>query len=181
MTSTPRPLTLTELNTLPADEAATRCAGLFEHSPWIPEAALAERPFESIAAFHAACMRIVRASDEAARVGLISAHPDLVGRLAREGRLGSESTAEQAAAGLDRLSDAEVEAFERFNAAYHERFGFPFVICARKHRKDAILAAFPTRLEHEREEEIATAIEQIGEIGWLRMVDLIAEGGDDAD
>ena len=87
----------------------------------------------------------------------------------------SASTAEQAAAGLDALSPGEVEAFERYNQAYRDRFGFPFVICAREHRKDAILAAFPIRLAHTAEQERAAALAEIGRIGWLRLLDAVTE------
>jgi OHCU decarboxylase len=121
-------------------------------------------------------MRTVAEAGTEAQIALIRAHPDLVGRLAREGRLGAESTSEQAAAGLTELTPEEADTFERYNAAYHQRFGFPFVICARKNRKDAILAAFPERLENDREREIETALEQIGEIAWLRMTDAIRGG-----
>lgn len=168
-------VTLAALNAMPHDQAVRYCSGFFERSPWIVEQALRVRPFGSLAAFHAACMGVIEEAGEDAQLALIRAHPDLVGRLAKEGRLGVESTREQEAAGLAELTPAEAETFDRFNAAYHERFGFPFVICARKNRKDAILEAFPTRLEHERAEEIATAIGQIGEIAWLRMSDAIMD------
>jgi 2-oxo-4-hydroxy-4-carboxy-5-ureidoimidazoline decarboxylase len=137
--------------------------------------ALAERPFASREAFHRACMEVIATATGAEREGLIAAHPDLVGRLAREGRLTAESTAEQAAAGLDALTHDEIDAFERYNEQYRTRFGFPFVICARRNRKEAILAAFPERLTHNREEEIATAIREIGEIAWLRLCDTVTE------
>src|SRR5690606_39037515 len=99
----------------------------------------------------------------------------LVGRLARAGQLTHESTREQASAGLDRLSPDEIAAFDRHNAAYQAKFGFPFVICARENRKDAILAAFPVRLAHSREQEIATALAEIGKIAWLRLADAVWE------
>jgi OHCU decarboxylase len=172
----PATVTLAELNELPHEEAVARCGGFFEDSPWIVERALRERPFEDLEAFHAACMRVIEEAGEEAQLALIRAHPDLVGRLAREGRLGAESTGEQAAAGLTELTPEQADAFERYNATYHERFGFPFVICARKNRKEAILEAFPKRLENDREREIATALEQIGEIAWLRMTDAIRGG-----
>jgi 2-oxo-4-hydroxy-4-carboxy--5-ureidoimidazoline (OHCU) decarboxylase len=66
-----------------------------------------------------------------------------------------------------------LKAFERYNAAYRDQFGFPFVICARRNRKEAILAAFPERLRHDRDEEVETAIREIGEIAWLRMSDAV--------
>lgn len=172
-------LSLTALNAMDLHEALERCGGFFEHSPWIAERALAERPFSTVRDFHAACMRAVEAADEPATVELIQSHPDLVGRLAREGRLTAESTREQAAAGLGSLTEGEIEAFERYNAEYRARFGFPFVICARTNRKEAILSAFPARLRNDRKTEIETAIEQIGEIAWLRMSDAISEGADE--
>lgn len=169
-------ITLSGLNELPHEQAVAYCSGFFEDSPWIVDQALRERPFASLEAFHAACMRAIEEAGVDRQLALIRAHPDLVGRLAKEGHLGAESTGEQAAAGLAELTPAEAATFDRYNAAYHERFGFPFVICARKNRKDAILEAFPVRLENDREREIATALEQIGEIAWLRMADAIRGG-----
>ncbi len=109
------------------------------------------------------------------QVKLIASHPDLVGRLARERNLTPESTSEQAAAGLDRLADEEVRRFDEFNTAYRSKFGFPFVICARENRKDAILAAFPDRLQNTREQEIATALSEIAKIARLRLFDAVTE------
>lgn len=151
------------------------CGRFYEHSPWIAERAWAKKPFASIGQLHEVMSGVVRAANADEQLGLIRAHPDLVGRLARAGRLTRESTGEQAAAGLDVLSDDEAAAFERHNAAYRERFGFPFVICARENRKDAILAAFPKRLANSREQEIATALAEIDKIARLRMNDAIWE------
>ena len=120
------------------------------------------------------CEVLMEAGDQA-HVRLIEAHPDLVGRLAREGRLTRESTAEQAAAGLDAVSPAEAAAFDRYNAAYRQKFGFPFVICARQNKKEAILAAFPVRLKHTRGDEILEAIGEIMAIAWLRLTDAVSE------
>lgn len=106
---------------------------------------------------------------------LIASHPDLVGSLAREGRLTRESTTEQAAAGLTQLSRDEIAAFERFNAEYRTKFGFPFVICARENKKAAILAAFPRRLANTREQEIATALGEIAKIARLRLLDRVSD------
>ena len=170
---------LTALNGMSPGEAVERFGSFFEGSPWIVERALAERPFSRLRELHGACLRAVEEADEASKVALIRAHPDLVGRLAREGRLTAESTGEQAAAGLDSLTENEIEAFDRYNAAYRARFEFPFVICARKNRKEAILEAFPVRLQNDRGSEIATALEQIGEIAWLRMRDAISEGANE--
>jgi 2-oxo-4-hydroxy-4-carboxy-5-ureidoimidazoline decarboxylase len=93
----------------------------------------------------------------------------LAGRVAREGRLGAASTAEQAAAGLDALTPSEIARFDADNAAYRARFGFPFVICAREHDKTSILAELQRRGQNERSDEIATALEEIAKIARLRL------------
>jgi OHCU decarboxylase len=95
--------------------------------------------------------------------------------MAREGKLAADSRAEQEAAGLDHLSPREISLFESFNKAYREKFGFPFVICARENRKEAIRAAFPVRLAHTREEEIAAALREIAAIARLRLLDRVEE------
>jgi 2-oxo-4-hydroxy-4-carboxy-5-ureidoimidazoline decarboxylase len=108
-------------------------------------------------------------------MALIRAHPDLVGKLAREGKLTRESNSEQAAAGLDALSSSEIADFDRYNAEYREKFGFPFVICARENRKEAILEAFPRRLANSPETELATALAEIFKIARLRLADAVWE------
>ena len=169
------PCPLAELNACDSARFVAVCGPLYEHSPWVAERVVASRPFASRETLHAALVAAVAAATADEQLALIRAHPDLVGRLAREGRLTAASTAEQAAAGLDALTPAEIEAFERYNLAYRDRFGFPFVICARENRKDAILAAFPVRLGHTADEERATALAEIGRIGWLRLRDAVSE------
>ena len=169
------PASLAELNACDAARFVAVCGPLYEHSPWVAERACSCRPFASREALHAALVGVVAAASPAEQLALIRAHPDLVGRLAREGRLTAASTGEQAAAGLDALTSDEVAAFERHNQAYRDRFGFPFVICARENRKDAILAAFPIRLAHTIAEERAAALCEIGRIGWLRLLDAVSE------
>ncbi|MGI9176566.1 MAG: 2-oxo-4-hydroxy-4-carboxy-5-ureidoimidazoline decarboxylase [Pirellulales bacterium] len=167
--------TLAELNACDVDRFMNVCGPLYEHSPWVAERALAARPFASLAAVHAALQQAVASATAEEQLALISAHPDLVGRAAREGRLTAASMGEQSAAGLHQLSPAEAAAFGRYNAAYRDRFGFPFVICAREHTKEAILAAFPVRLGHTADEERQTALAEIGRIGRLRLLDAVTE------
>lgn len=152
------------------------CGPLFEGSPWIAERTWIHRPFPSVAVLLSALTATLAQAGEAEQVALICAHPDLVGRLAREGGLSRESIGEQAAAGLDALSESEVELFDRRNADYRKKFGFPFVICARENRKEAILEAFPRRLLHTRTEEIAAALGEIAKIARLRLLDRVVEG-----
>ncbi len=124
-------------------------------------------------ALHAAMLDAVAAASVERRVQLIAAHPDLAGRLAREGRLTVASSREQAAAGLDRLTADERARFDRLNAAYRARFEFPFVICAREQTKASILAALEQRLGNDRETEIETALREIGKIARLRLRDAV--------
>jgi len=163
-----------ELNGL-AQASFVRVIGpIFEHSPWIAERAWAKRPFASAGALHRALCETVLASDEAKQLALIQAHPDLAGKATRAGTLTPASAQEQASGGLDQLSPEEAARFDKYNRAYRDRFGFPFVICARQNRKEAMLAGFEQRLQHSREQEIATALAEIFKIAELRLHDLIA-------
>ena len=162
-----------QLNALSSADFVKAVGHVFEHSPWIAERAHARRPFTSIANLHEKMCGVVTAASTDEKLALIRAHPDLVSRMAAP--LTKESQSEQAAAGLTALSDADREAFNRYNAAYRARFGFPFVICARENKKDAILSAFPRRLENSRDAEIDTAVTEICKIAKLRLLDAIQE------
>lgn len=142
---------------------------LFEHSPWVEQRADA-RP--SSGDRHADLMAVVRDATPDEQLALIRAHPELAGKAAIDGTLTDASAAEQASAGLDRLTREEFERFHALNAAYRERFGFPFIICVRLTDKAGILAAMAARLRNGREQEIAAAIEQIGAIVRLRLEEL---------
>ncbi len=149
-------------------------APLFEGAPiWVGRAWDA-RPFADLDSLHDALTATMLAASPAEQVALIQAHPDLVGKAALAGTLTASSSAEQAAAGLDRLTPEEIGQFSVYNAAYRTQFGFPFVICARENRKESILAAFPARLPNSRPEEIATALREIAKIVWLRLQDQVA-------
>jgi len=141
---------------------------LFEHSPWVEERADA-RP--SSGDRHADLMAVVAEASDEERLALIRAHPELAGKATVDRTLTNASAAEQASAGLDRLTPQEYEQFHALNTAYRERFGFPFIICVRLTDKAGILAAMEARLAHSRDEEIATAIAEIGKITRLRMED----------
>jgi 2-oxo-4-hydroxy-4-carboxy-5-ureidoimidazoline decarboxylase len=168
-------MTIDQINRLGREDFVSVVGPVFEHSPWIAERTWPDRPFADVDALHRALCRTVRSAAPEEQVGLIRAHPDLVGRAARAGTLTPESTREQRGAGLGALSDEEIALFDRYNAAYRERFGFPFVICARENKKDTILAAFPVRLEHTREEEIATALGEIEKIAHFRLRDAVRD------
>jgi 2-oxo-4-hydroxy-4-carboxy-5-ureidoimidazoline decarboxylase len=171
-----RTTTLDQLNEMDEDGFVAAIGHVFEHSPWVARRAYAKRPFASVASLHERLVETVRLAGDDEKLALIRAHPDLVGKMAREGGLTRESTAEQRAAGLTALSPREVKLFDRYNAEYRQRFGFPFVICARENKKDAILGAFPVRLMNSREQEIDTALAEIAKIVRLRLIDAIDEG-----
>ena len=142
---------------------------LFDHSPWV-EARADARP--SSGDRHADLMAVVHDATVEEQLALIRAHPELAGKAAIDRTLTDASAAEQASAGLDRLTRQEYDRFHALNAAYRKRFDFPFIICVRLTDKAGILAAMEQRLGNGRDEEIATALAQIGEIVRLRLEDV---------
>jgi len=153
-----------------------RFGGIFEHSPWVAEQAydLELGPaHDSAAGLASAMARAFRTAPHDARLQVLKAHPDLAGKLAAAGRLTSESTAEQASAGLDLLTDEERETFTRLNDAYVAKHGHPFIIAVRDHDKQGILDAFETRLANDSATEFATACAQVERIAELRLQDLL--------
>ncbi len=159
---------LDELNRLGREEFADRLGGVAEGSPWVAERAWAEGPFADVEALADAFRRAINSASREWQLGLIRAHPDLAARFA----LSPESAAEQASAGLDRLTPGDLAEFTRLNADYRERFGFPFVICVREHDTASILAAYRERLGHEAIAEQRTALAEIGKIVRLRLDDV---------
>lgn len=164
---------LATLNTCDQSAFVAALDHLFEHSPWVAEETWAKRPFATAESLHAALCATMQAASPGRQQALIRAHPDLAGRLAQQKRLTSESTREQASAGLDRLTDAELADFSRWNDAYQAKFGFPFVICARLNAKAAILGAMQARLSNSPAAEHASALAEIEKIAWLRLQDVI--------
>ena len=158
-----------------ADFVAT-FGGIFEHSPWIAEAAFdAGLPAEAkdAAGLHEALCAVLRSAPRDRQKALIDAHPDLAGRLALAGRLTAESNKEQASAGLDALTEDELARFTGLNDAYRARFGFPFITAVKGRGKAEILAAFERRLDNDPEAEFAEALAQIERIALLRLQDLL--------
>ncbi|MET3660475.1 allantoinase PuuE [Aquamicrobium ahrensii] len=150
--------------------------GIFEHSPWIAERAFGLElgpAHDSAGGLHNALCRAFRSATDAERLSVLTAHPDLAGKLAQARRLTPESTVEQASAGLDALTDVERETFTRLNAAYVEKFGFPFIIAVKDNTKATILDAFRKRIDSDRDTEFATACRQVERIARLRLQDLL--------
>ncbi|MCR9158682.1 MAG: allantoinase PuuE [Rhodobacteraceae bacterium] len=156
------------------EEFVTEFGGIFEHSPWIAERACAYEsgPTHATArGVHSLLCRAFRSATDDERLGVLNAHPDLAGKLASAGRLTAESTAEQAGAGLDMLTDDERATFQKLNADYVARHGFPFIIAVKDNTKASILDAFHRRIENDRDTEFAEACRQVERIAELRLLD----------
>ena len=150
----------------------TAYGGVFEHSFWIAERAFGLElgpAHDTAVGLHNALARVFRSASDAERIGVLRAHPDLAGKLAAARRLTLDSTAEQASAGLDALTDAEHSEFTTLNDAYGRTFGFPFIIAVRDHDKAQILATFKARLGSDRATEIAEACRQVERIALHRL------------
>ena len=160
---------LAELNAMDRVEFVRLVGPVFEHSPWVAARTASQRPFASRETLHAALIVTVNQASDEEKLCLIRAHPDLIG----DDELTANSKSEQASAGLRDASPEEAEQFRESNRQYRERFGFPFVICARLNKKEAIARAFPVRLKNSREEEIKIALQEISKIAELRLKDLV--------
>ncbi|CAP55935.1 conserved hypothetical protein [Gluconacetobacter diazotrophicus PA1 5] len=157
----------------PADFVALFGA-LYEHSPWVAARAASLRPFPDPDAMLAAMNQVLNRATDAEKLALVRAHPELARRAGVDPTLTQASAAEQASAGLDRLSPEEYARFNRLNDAYAARFAMPFVICVRLSDKDFILSEMERRVVHTPEQEVRTAIVEIGKIARLRLADALA-------
>jgi 2-oxo-4-hydroxy-4-carboxy-5-ureidoimidazoline decarboxylase len=165
---------LAELNGCSGADFVAALANVFEYSAWIAEQAAAKRPFAGVTPLFEAMQAAVERASPEQRLALIKAHPDLANKTQRAAGLTAESDAEQHSVGLDRLSDAEYEAFERVNKAYRAKFGFPYIVCVRRHTRDSILRDFERRLPNDASSEVATSIAEICRIAALRLDQLVA-------
>jgi len=169
-------LTLRQLNAAPPGEAAKMLDGLYEHSPWIAERALAARPFRSLASLKHAMTRVLEQAGRDAKLALIRAHPELAGKAMVAKTLTAESTNEQSKAGLAECTPEEFAKIQQLNAAYNVKFGFPFVLAVRGPRgtgltKAQIISTFERRLENHPDFELAECIRNIHRIAEIRLED----------
>src|ERR1700716_420621 len=137
---------LSDLNACSKDDFVAALSNIFEYSPWIAEQAASMRPFAGVKPLFEAMKTAVDRAAPELRLALIKAHPDLANKTQRAAGLTAESSAEQNSGGLSRWSDGEYATFERVNKAYRKKFGFPYIVCVRRHSKDSILRNFERRL-----------------------------------
>ena len=167
------PQSLAELNACSREDFVAALANVFEYSPWIAEQSAAARPFAGVKQLFDGMKAVVERAPSELRLALIKAHPDLANKTQRAAGLTAESNAEQNSAGLDQLSDAEYTAFERVNNAYRSKFGFPYIVCVRRHTKDSILRDFERRLPNDATSEMQASIGEIFRIAALRLDQLV--------
>jgi 2-oxo-4-hydroxy-4-carboxy-5-ureidoimidazoline decarboxylase len=163
------PLSLDQLNAMSRDDFVAALGSIFEHAPWVADGAAGKRPFVTVAELHRAMLDVVEAASTDMQSRFLRGHPDLAGKAARAGTLTADSSAEQAGAGLDRLSDPQYARFHQLNTAYTQRFGIPFIVCVRRHTRSSILRQFERRLGNDAAAERATALGEIGLITRLRL------------
>ena len=169
-------LTLEQLNAADLATATGLLDGLYEHSPWIAEAALAQRPFRSLAQIKYAMAQVLDKAPVQAKLDLIRAHPELAGKAMETNTLTAESTNEQNKAGLTRCTPEELEHSRKLNAEYGKRFGFPFILAVRGPRgaglaKAEIIETFERRLHNHPDFELGEALRNIHRIAEIRLND----------
>ncbi|WKB54552.1 2-oxo-4-hydroxy-4-carboxy-5-ureidoimidazoline decarboxylase [Eleftheria terrae] len=167
-------LTLDRLNTAGAAEFTTLLEGIYEHSPWVAEAAWARRPFRTLPQLKRALVEAVREAGREPQLALIRAHPELAGKAAVAGELTAESSQEQAKAGLTHCTREEFETLQRLNADYNRRFGWPFILAVRGPRgsgltRQQIIETFARRLAGQPDFEFAECLRNIHRIAELRL------------
>ncbi|MDX2411478.1 MAG: 2-oxo-4-hydroxy-4-carboxy-5-ureidoimidazoline decarboxylase [Woeseiaceae bacterium] len=156
--------------TMAESDFVSRFGGIYELSPWVAEEAASVTTeiddIEKLAELMADCVDNASTSKQ---LELIRAHPDLAGKAQVAGELTEASTSEQTSAGLDQCSLEEYERFQTLNTAYHEKFGFPFVMAVKDSSREEILGAFSDRLENDPATEFETALAEIHQIARLRL------------
>lgn len=160
---------LSELNALPPSDFVAKLSGIYEHSPWVAEAVVHSRPFADIQALADAMAAAMAQADEAARMDVIRAHPQLAGKAAIAGRLTEASASEQRGAGLDQCTPEEFAQLNGLNTAYQDRFGFPFIVAVKGHTRQSIIATLAERLRRDEATERAEALRQIDRIARFRL------------
>jgi 2-oxo-4-hydroxy-4-carboxy-5-ureidoimidazoline decarboxylase len=166
-------VTLDALNQMSGADFAAAVAETFEHAPWVAEAMSVRRPFATVTALHEAMMGSLRASPRERQLDFLRGHPEL----GRKVVLTQDSQREQASAGLDRLDQAYAARLAELNESYRTKFGFPFMICVRRHSRDSILRQFERRLGNDAASEFAAALQEVFYITRLRVAGKVAGEG----
>ncbi len=162
-------ISLDHLNTCKPGAFCAALADIWEHAPWVAESVVNQRPFASIESLHKAMVNVVARMGEAERIAFYAGHPELGGEDARRGTMTASSVAEQGTLALEQLDAQDAKRWDALNQAYRARFGFPFILCIRRHTRESALLAFRQRLEQDRATELANALDEIAAITRLRL------------
>ena len=168
-------LSISAVNALAYREFIHKLGNVVEKTPLCAAAVCTRRPFSSFDSFVSEMCQFIDELPKDGRAGILCSFPDLADRL---DSLSPESQREQTAAGITTLTPEEIQQLKYYNRLYKEKFGFPFVICARLNKKDAILGEIQTRLNNDGDQELKCGIEEVKKIMLLRMKDLVQSGGD---
>jgi 2-oxo-4-hydroxy-4-carboxy-5-ureidoimidazoline decarboxylase len=164
---------LDDVNNMDHPSFISHFGSIYEHSPWVADRAWSRRPFRSVEELHAAMDEVMFRAPIDDQMNLVRAHPQLAGRLARLGQLTETSRSEQSQAGLDRLATNQIATMNQLNTEYLDKFGFPFIICARLNDAESIIAALKARLGQDPQSEFTTALHEISKIARLRLADIV--------
>jgi 2-oxo-4-hydroxy-4-carboxy-5-ureidoimidazoline decarboxylase len=167
------PADMTPINAMDRAAFVQKFGGIFENSPWVAEKTWEKRPFASLDEMHAAMVAVAKYAPATMQLALLQSHPDLAGKEAQAGAMTASSVAEQASAGLNTLSHAEMLQISDLNAAYKKKFGFPFIIAVRMHTKEGILFEFNRRLQNDTQTEFANDLQNVYIITRLRLNKLL--------
>lgn len=165
---------LTTLNAARREDFAARLGGIFEHSPWVAEAAWQARPFAGVAALHAAMTAAMHAAPHARQLALLRAHPELAGKAMVSNTLTADSANEQTRSGLTDCSSEEFAQLQALNAAYNKKFGWPFILAVKQLDRATIIRTFAARLEANAADEFAACLANIAQITRWRLDDQVS-------
>ncbi|MCK5424218.1 MAG: 2-oxo-4-hydroxy-4-carboxy-5-ureidoimidazoline decarboxylase [Emcibacter sp.] len=143
--------------------------GIYEHSPWIVEAAFIQAPFESVENLHELLKTIVNAADADLKLKLILVHPDLACAPSKTSELTAASQNEQSGAGLNQCSEQEYQDFQDLNHRYRDKFSFPFIVAVKGLHRAEILAKFKERINNDKSQEFETNLNEIHKIAYWRL------------
>jgi 2-oxo-4-hydroxy-4-carboxy-5-ureidoimidazoline decarboxylase len=167
------PVDMAPINAMDRAAFVEKFGGIFENSPWVAEKAWEKRPFASLDDMHAAMVAVAKYAPATMQLALLQSHPDLAGKEAEAGTMTASSVAEQASAGLNALTHAEMVQISDLNAAYKKKFGFPFIIAVRMYTKEGILFEFNRRLQNDTQTEFANDLQNVYIITRLRLNKLL--------
>lgn len=170
------PLNIEKLNALSEAEFVDLLGSVYEHSPWVAQAVVAERPFADKNALHSAMQKVVELADDEVKLNLLKAHPEFAGKAAQQGTLTASSTQEQGRLSLNNLPAEQHQRMREYNLRFMEKYGFPGIVAVRLNKSVGdIFLQFDQRLNNEFSTEVIAAMQQVHSIAGFRLQDIISD------